>query len=66
MSTEVGKGRRNLPKHLEEELDTELLEKECQLFGKYARSDEETRAMADMELGDRTLTEVLYEMREGR
>ena len=66
MSTEVGKGRWNLPKHLEEELATNLLEKDYQLFGKYARSDEETRAMADRELGDKTLTEVLFEMREGR
>jgi hypothetical protein len=58
------KKARKYPKHIQQKLANHLLEKEYQLFGKYAKSDEETRAMADKELGDKTLTEVLYEMRE--
>ncbi len=39
------------------------------LYGRYRRyalPNDETRRLLDHELGDKALTEVLYEMREGR
>jgi predicted DNA-binding antitoxin AbrB/MazE fold protein len=33
-------------------------------YGKYARSPEEVRRIVDESMGDKTLTEALYEMRE--
>ena len=65
MDTEASKGKKKWPEHIAAELATELIEKEYELFGKYAKSDEETRTMADRELGEKTLTEVLYAMRQG-
>lgn len=34
-------------------------------YGKYALPPAELRAIVDKEMGDKTLTEALYEMREG-
>ena len=66
MDTEAKKRKKNWPEHIEAELATELVEKEYEPFGMYARLDDETREMMDKALGDKTLTEVLYDMREGR
>jgi DNA anti-recombination protein RmuC len=43
----------------------EMIEKLYAQYGKFARSDEETRKIVDKAMGTKTLTEALNAMREG-
>ena len=60
----MGRGKRKLPPGVRPSLfERNLLIKEYERFGRYAKPDTETRDILDEELGDKTLTEELYAMR---
>ena len=61
----MGRDKSRLPDQDYDERELDLVKKLYDQYWKYARPDAETRAVLDKEMGDKTLTEELYDMREG-